>query len=273
VRRSAFYAYGAFANVSIQDSIITGDGVADAGVIVGLHDGGSYASVIRCGIAGFRQLGINFALADFGRNDTGGFSLALDNRIYDIDDPTRDNGTDEGGIWSGGHDAAIIGNTIVGATWDGIETVGSSRGVSIVKNKIAGTRTGIYVEHSTDFSMIANNSIRDVRTGINVEWKYQNVGSSDNVFDGNRISNANIGIFVDVGSDRNVLRANEIRGTPTAIVLQGASQNLIAHNYFCGHPRIRVVQQNGQWDNGMTAKPVENRLRDNIFRKNCKSND
>ena len=44
--------------------------------------------------------------------------------------------------------------------WDGIQTVGSSHGTTIVGNDIARTRTGIYVEHETTRSLIAGN-IRD----------------------------------------------------------------------------------------------------------------
>ena len=46
--------------------------------------------------------------------------------------------------------------------WDGIQTVGSSRGVAIVGNDVAGTRVGIYLEHETNRSLIA--AQRDRRT-------------------------------------------------------------------------------------------------------------
>ena len=129
--------------------------------------------------------------------------------ISDIDDPAAADGTHEGGIWSGGVAAAIIGNRIRDTGWDGIQTVGSSRGVTIVDNDIARTQTGIYLEHETNDSLFARNVIADVATGINVEWRYDGAGSSGNTFEGNTIAAADRrGIFVDVEGDATASRAN-----------------------------------------------------------------
>jgi Periplasmic copper-binding protein (NosD) len=270
IRRSGMYAYGSFFNISIQDSALTGDGVADAGALLGLHEGGSYASVIRCRIQGFRQWGVNFVQADYGRSDRGLGALALDNVVSDVDDPTRQDGTDAGGIWTGGPAASIIGNRIQRATWDGIETVGSSEGTVIADNVIGNTRTGIYIEHSTNHSLVTRNVIREIRTGINVEWRYGDVGSSDNTYRRNTIINAaKAGIFVDVGSDRNALVANLIRGTQDAIVLQGSSNNVVAHNVLCGKAGSRIFETNGLWDNGSLAVPTANQVRENHARAWC----
>lgn len=270
VRRSAFYAWGSFSNISLQDSTVVGDGRADAGIIVGLQDGGSNASVVRCRIDGFRRWGINFAQSDYGRLDTGRGSLALDNVISNVDDPSRNDGTDEGGIWSGGPYAVIVGNHISRATWDGIETVGSSERAMIAFNTVDHSRTGIYLEHSTNHSIVAANVLRGVETGINVEWRYGNVGSADNSFHHNSIIDASrAGIFIDVGSDRNALSHNRIVGTRKAIVLQGASQNLVTRNVFCARPRGRVVEALGLWDNGSAAPATANRIDRNRAAASC----
>jgi len=270
IRRSGIYAYGNFTNVSLQDSVLSGDGVADAGALIGLHEGGSNASVIRCRIEGFRQWGVNFVQSAYGRSDIGLGALALDNVVTDINDPGRNDGTDAGGIWTGGPGASIIGNRIQRATWDGIETVGSSEGTVIADNVISDTRTGIYVEHSTNHSLVARNVIRRVRTGINVEWRYGAVGSSDNTYRRNTIIDATkAGIFIDVGSDRNALVANLIRGTQAAIVLQGASNNVVLRNVLCGYPSAGIYQTNGLWDNGSPAVPAANQLRQNRARAWC----
>src|SRR5947199_4915103 len=96
-------------------------------------------------------------------------------------------GTEEGGIWTGGVEAAIIGNTIVRARWDGIETVGSSTRTTVADNVVRGTRTGIYLEHATNDSVIARNVVTGSPAGINVEWWYGGVGSRKNTFTDNRI--------------------------------------------------------------------------------------
>ncbi len=150
--------------------------------------------------------------------------VALDNEISDIRDPDRDGcvtdarntsgcGTNEGGIWTGGVEAAIIGNTIRRARWDGIETVGSSTRTAIVGNVIRETRTGIYLEHSTNRSLIRKNLIVDAKTGINVEWFHDDVGSSHNTFMFNRVVRAESGLFLDVGSDGNRIVGNRLRGS------------------------------------------------------------
>jgi hypothetical protein len=270
VRRTGFYAWGSFSNISLQDSTVLGDGTADAAVIAGLQDGGSNASIVRCRIRGFRRWGINFAQSAYGRLETGGGSLALDNVISNVDDPSRNDGTDEGGIWSGGPYAVIVGNHISRTTWDGIETVGSSERATIAYNTVDYSRTGIYIEHSTNHSTIASNVLRGVETGINVEWRYDNVGSADNSFYHNSIIDASrAGIFIDVGSDRNALSHNRIIGTRKAIVLQGASQNLVTRNIFCSRPRGRVVQALGLWDNGASAPATANRIHRNRAAATC----
>jgi nitrous oxidase accessory protein NosD len=270
IRRSGIYAYGSFFNISVQDSSLSGDGTADAGALIGLHEGGSYASIIRCHVQGFRRWGVNFVQSAYGRVDVGRGALALDNSISDIDDPATQDGTDEGGIWTGGAAASIIGNSIQRATWDGIETTGSSEGTTVADNVIGDTRTGIYVEHSTNHSIFVRNTMSHVQTGINVEWRYGDVGSSDNTYRQNVvISAAKAGIFIDVGSDRNRVIANQIRGTEEAIVLQGSSQNVVLKNVLCGSASSHIRETNGLWDNGSTAVPTANRIQRNAARHRC----
>src|SRR5688500_754396 len=82
----------------------------------------------------------------------GGAALALANDVRNVAAPDRAGcvtvptsagcGTKEGGIGSGAYAGAIIGNRVTNTRWDGIETVGSSTGASVVGNRVAGTRTG-----------------------------------------------------------------------------------------------------------------------------------
>ena len=109
------------------------------------------------GFRGFRDYGIIFSQSEYDRPSAALHGLALDNVVTDIKDPERDGcvdeprdtsgcGTNEGGIWSGGVEAAIIGNTTRRTRWDGIQTVGSSTRTTIVDNDVRGARTGIYIE-------------------------------------------------------------------------------------------------------------------------------
>jgi Periplasmic copper-binding protein (NosD)/Bacterial Ig domain len=280
VRTHGVDVWGAHADVSIQDSTVQSDGSGGSGVFVLGSDESRDTSVIRTRISGFRDYGILFAQREYGRRAAALHALALDNTITDVRDPARDActtrpnttarcGTNEGGIWSGGVEAAIIGNTIRRARWDGIETVGSSTRTTVVGNVIAATRTGIYLEHSTNDSLISGNLIAGARTGINVEWRHEGVGSSRNTFTKNRLVGG--GLFVDVGGDGNLIAGNVFVGGPRpAIVLQGSSNNVVRANVGCGRDDGTLVgEQVGKWDDGRRAYPRENRVLANRSAASC----
>ncbi len=268
VRTVGVYAWGKVTDISVQDSLITSDGSADAGVIAALPGGNDY-SVIRSRIAGFRGWGINFAQVAHENLVTGLRSLALDNVITDIDPPGHTHGTTEGGIWSGGAGATIVGNDVRRTGWTGIETVGSSQGVYINHNRISATRTGIYLEHATLQSIIARNVIRNVRTGINVEWEYGGVGSGQNRFESNHVILASfVGLFIDVGADENMVVGNRLEAARSGIVLQGSSHNYVARNFVC-RSTTAIEQRAGLWEDDRPAQPVSNQITSNRVERRC----
>ena len=266
VRENGVRASGAHADVSVQDSVIDGRGANNAGVFDLGSDNSRDVSVVRTRIRGPRGYGVVFAQRFYGRPKVALHNLALDNRIADIIDPTRQDGTDEGGIWTGGVGAAIIANHVRHTGIDGIETVGSSTGTTIVANDIADTPVGVYLEHSTNASIIARNVIAGVGTGINVEWRHAGGGSSANTFVANRIAGArDAGMFIDVGSDSNRIEDNVfVDGARPAIVLQGASDNLVRANRACGNAGRMVGQQAGRWEDGSRATARRNRVLGNV---------
>jgi parallel beta-helix repeat protein len=277
VRTDGVNTWGAHSNISIQDSQIESDGTGEAGVVALGSDESRDTSVIRTRVRGFRGFGIILQQQEYRRPAADLHGVVLDNVVSDIRDPARDGcwtaakdrtpgcGTSEGGIWTGGVEAAVIGNTIRRARWDGIETVGSSTRTTIVRNEIYDTRTGIYLEHSTHGSLIARNLIVDALTGINVEWWHEGEGSRRNTFAFNRIVSAETGIFVDVGGDRNRIVGNVfVGGGRPAIILQGSSRNLVKGNRACrGQGGSLVAFQSARWDDGRPANSRRNRLVDN----------
>jgi hypothetical protein len=285
VRTDGVNVWGAFSNVSVQDSEIDGDGAAQVGVFALGSDRSRDTSVIRTKIRGFRSHGILLAQKEYGRPAAALHGLALDNLVADIRDPARDRcvyapnttpkcGTNEGGIWTGGVEAAIIGNAVLRARWDGIETVGSSTRTTVVDNLIQDTRTGIYLEHSTHDSLFSKNLIIDAGTGINVEWFHDGQGSTRNTFTSNRIVTASKGgLFVDVGSDGNqIVRNVFVGGARPAIVLQGTSDNVVRGNVGCrtgGEELVR--EQSAHYDNGARAVPRRNRVTANAATGPCRS--
>jgi hypothetical protein len=277
VRTDGVNTWGAHSNVSVQDSRIESDGSAEAGVVALGSDESRDTSVIRTRIRGFRSFGIILQQQEHGRPDADLHGVVLDNVVSDIRDPARDGcwttakyqtpgcGTNEGGIWTGGVEAAVIGNTVRQARWDGIETVGSSTRTTIVRNKIYDTRTGIYLEHSTHRSLIAHNLIVNARTGINVEWWHEGAGSSRNTFAYNRFVSSG-GLVVDVGGDGNRIIGNVFVGGPRpAIVLQGSSDNLVQGNRGCRGPGgLLVGFDEARYDDGRPAVSRRNRLVENV---------
>jgi hypothetical protein len=284
VRTDGVNTWGAHSSISVQDSRIDGDGTGEAGVVALGSDESRDTSVIRTRVRGFTSFGILLQQQKHGRPAADLHGVVLDNVVSDIRDPSRDGcwtaakyqtrgcGTNEGGIWTGGVEAAVIGNTVRRARWDGIETVGSSTRTTIVRNRIYDTRTGIYLEHATHQSLIARNLVVDALTGINVEWWHEGAGSRRNTFAFNRIVSAKTGLFVDVGSDHNRIVGNVfVRGLRPAIVLQGSSHNLVEGNRACGERGGAVVAlETARWDDGRLAESRRNRLADNdVTRATC----
>jgi hypothetical protein len=274
-RKYGVYAWGAYSQVSLQDSVLDGGGTAEAGFLAG--ESGSYgnsrdSSVIRTTIRKFRNWGMLFAHQAYGRSNGALHAVALDNLVTDIKGAVgKSPGTAEGGIWSGSVEGAIIGNTVLRAGWDGIETVGSSDRAAIVANKVATTKTGIYLEHSTNDSLIARNQVSGVETGIIVEWAYGGVSSVRNTFVANRIVGAwRLGLVASIGADQNQITDNVfVGGGRPMILLQGSSDNVVKGNESCGTDGPLVEEQSWPDENGAPAVPRRNVISANTHRASC----
>ena len=278
VRTDGVNVWGKYSSVSVQDSQIESDGRGEAGVVALGSDDSRDTSVIRTRVRGFTSFGVILQQQEHGRPAADLHGVVLDNVVSDIRDPSRDGcwtaakyrtpgcGTNEGGIWTGGVEAAVIGNTVRRARWDAIETVGSSTRTTIVRNEIHETRTGIYIEHSTHRSLIAHNRIVDALVGINVEWWHEGAGSRRNTFAFNRIVRSKAGIVVDVGGDRNRIVGNVfVGGLRPSIVLQGSSHNVVRNNRGCGSKGDSLVEfSEARYDDGRRAVSKFNRLDGNV---------
>ncbi len=274
VRANGIAVWGAHRDVSIQDStIIGGDVAANAGVL----DEGSVdsrnTSVVRTRVSGFVGYGVLFAQRFYGLRSAAIHNLALDDTISDIIDPHRHDGTDAGGIWTGGVEAAVIGNAISDTGTDGIETVGSSTADTIIDNRVQNTPVAIYLEHSTNLSLVEANGMRNVGTGINVEWRHAGGGSNANALAYNQIAATEVGIFVDVQEDDYRIVGNHFssaRATP--VVLQGSSHNTVQGNMACalaGAPF--VIQRSALSQTGALARSSDNQVVDNEHTSPCRA--
>ena len=273
VRDDGVDVWGTHSDVSIQDSVLRGGGTAsDAGIVDHGSPESSDTSVVRTRISGFQGYGILFAQRFYGLPTAALDNLALDNTINDIIDPYRHDGTDAGGIWTGGVQAAVIGNTISHAGTDGIETVGSSTSDTIVANAVRAAPVAIYIEHATNRSLVAGNWIANVGTGINVEWRHAGGGSNANTFAYNHIAATQAGVFIDVQDDYNRIVGNVFSAPRmTPVILQGSSYNTVRGNVACaGASSPFVVQQAARSETGAPAQPRYNRLVDNARTTPCR---
>lgn len=270
LRGTGVYVWGKAHEITVQNCVIDGALTAYAGVVARLEEAND-VSVIRSRITRMREFGILFSQLGHDNRTTGLRSLALDNVISDVDHAVDTQGRSKGGIWSGGADASLIGNRITRTGWDGIETVGSSSNVSIARNAISRTKVGIYLEHATNDSTISDNVVARVDTGINVEWRYGGIGSAKNRFLRNAVSHARVGLFVDYGSDNNLLSGNRFSyGERPSIILQGASGNLVTGNIACGADGPVVREQAADPGGGVSGAPVSNVIRGNANRAQCR---
>jgi hypothetical protein len=272
VRVNGIEIWGAHSRDSIQDSALFGSGVATNAGVFELGSGKtSQTSVVGTRISGFRGFGVIFDQRFHGLPRAALHNLALDNRISDIIDPTIHDDTDAGGIWTGGAQAAVIGNVISDTGTDGVETVGSSIGDTIVDNHIRNTPVAIYIEHSTSQSLVLRNQTSSSNTGINVEWRHDGGGSNANTFAHNRIAATEAGVFVDVRDDYNSIVANTFVGSEaTPITFQGSSENLARDNVACAAgSQPFVVQRSARLPSGDVAEASHNRLVDNVRTNSC----
>jgi hypothetical protein len=78
-------------------------------------------------------------------------------------------------------------------------------------------------------------------------------------------------VFVDVEGDRNRIVDNVVAGgSGPVVILQGASDNLVARNRGCERPGQEVVvEQSARHDDGRAAHSLRNRLRDNTNVPGC----
>lgn len=269
--RQGVYIWGDHQRVSVQDSSIDGAGQASSGVRDAITDSKSGdTSVLRTTIRNTRDFGINFFPWTPDRVYPGARALAVGNVIEHVQNPARDDGTSESGIWTGGVNAVIRDNTISDTGWDGIQTFGASRHTVIAGNRVSHTGVGIYVEHETWDSLIEDNTLTDITgNGINVEWRYDGEGSGRLVIRGNVImAPGRYGVFIDVGANDNVISQNVVSDARLgAVRLQGSTGNLVTGNDLRGtRQQYCGTETTGHTDNGDLAQSDHNQFGGNDCR-------
>ncbi len=270
-RREGVHLWGDHQRVSIQDSVIDGGGNASAGVMDRIADATSGdTSVLRTAVRNVRDYGINFFPWTPAKVYPGARALAVGNVIEHVQNVATDNGTNEGGIWTGGVDAVIRDNVVTDTGWDGIQTIGMTSRSVIAGNRISRTGVGIYAEHQTWDTLIEGNTMTEITgNGINVEWRYSGQGSGRLTIRRNTLTAVGgYGVFVDVGANDNVLADNVVADARLgAVRLQGTTGNLVTGNDFRGTRQAWcAVETTGLFDTGALARSDSNQFRGNDCR-------
>jgi parallel beta-helix repeat protein len=270
-RLQGVYMWGDHQRVSVQDSQIDGGGQARAGVMDQISDAASGdTSVLRTTVRNVRDYGINFFPWTPSRVYPGARALAVGNIVEHVQNAATDNGTNEGGIWTGGAEAVIRDNVVSDTGWDGIQTIGASSHTVIAANHVSRTGVGIYVEHQTWDSLIEGNTLTEITgTGINVEWRYGGEGSGRLTIRRNTITSpGGYGVFIDVAANDNVIDGNVISDARQgAIRLQGTTGNLVTGNDLRGTRQPWCgIETTGMFDDGSLARSNGNQFRGNDCR-------
>lgn len=269
--RSAIELWGAaHRDISVQDCRMDGGKGGSAGLRDSMFDDeSSDDSAFRNTVRGFTGFGIAFP-AFAGRPRTGARNLAVLNDVSDIANPVDQDGRSEAAIWLGGQDNVAWGNTCARAAWELIWTGSNCLRCRVENNVLSGSRTGIYLEHSSDDSVVRGNRISAVDTGVNAEWTYGGAGTRRVRLLGNDIRASKTGVSIETLDDGFVLEDNTIRAGAVAVRLSGAGYTAIRHNDLRpadpGRPVACIVERPSKRDDGVLVAADHTTVADNDCR-------
>lgn len=200
--------WGAGEGLRIEDCTFLGHKKTDAGILARQTDG---LIVRRVVVRDFTSYGI---FADQNNTDA---KLKTPVLIEDADvrgvsrpEPRSSNGTAEAGIWLG-NTGKVRRVRVRDCSWMGIWT-GTACNDSLLEEfdlDDCPTGVGVYIEHTTRRTTFRRFSIgANVKIGFVGEWDYgkNTPASIDNVIEDGRIEAARIGVYLDEGSLRTVVR-------------------------------------------------------------------
>ena len=154
--------------------------------------------------------------------------------------PRSSNGTSEACVWLGTQVTlarAKLRNCAWMGLWTGFNGVKSTYSDVDVDN----TPVGIYVEHFTTSSTFRGLHIGPgVRTGVNCEWADPSAGgkpaSVDNVIEDSLIESSWVGVYLDEGTTRTIVRNTTFRGQSAAAIddYKGVGNSYSGNTYGAG---------------------------------------
>ena len=202
------HVWGSASRASVLDTRLYGHGRVDTGLLVRQPLGFVARRIVA---EGFRSYGVLVDPNDLNYRTRAPFALS-DLTISRVRRPLRgsSNGRAEACLWLGSPGSAKrVSVRRCGIT--GIWTGTATRGSRVVDATIDRTPVGIYIEHYTSGTTF--NRLRvgpDVDRGVNAEWSNVAAGrkpaSSGNVIENAYFRTGHVGVYLDQGTTRTVVR-------------------------------------------------------------------
>lgn len=217
---SIVHVWGSASHASVLDTRLYGHGRVDTGLLVRQARGFVGRRIVA---ENFRSYGVVVDPNDVGYRTNAPFSVT-DLSISRVRRPVRgsSNGRAEACLWLGSPGTARrISVRSCGIT--GIWTGTATRGSRVADAAIDRAPVGIYVEHFTTGTTFQRLRIGpNVGRGVNAEWSNVALGhkpaSSDNVIQDAYVRTTHVGIYLDEGTTRTVVRRSVFVGQAWAAI-------------------------------------------------------
>ena len=208
------HVWGSASHASVLDTRLYGHGRVDTGLLVRQPLGFVARRIVA---EGFRSYGVLVDPNDLNYRTRAPFALS-DLTISRVRRPLRgsSNGRAEACLWLGSPGSAkrvSVRRCGITGIWTGTATHGSR----VVDATIDRTPVGIYIEHYTTGTTF--NRLRvgpDVDRGVNAEWSNLAAGrkpaSSGNVIENAYFRTGHVGVYLDAGTTRTVVRRSVFVG-------------------------------------------------------------
>lgn len=202
------HVWGSAAHAAVLDTWLEGHGVLDAGLLVRQPEGFVGRRIVA---RGFRSYGVAVDPNDAHYQARSPFllqDLTLSRVVRSV--PGSSNGTAEACLWLGSRGAVRrVSARRCGVT--GIWTGTATRRSRIQDAAVDRTPVGIYIEHFTTHTTFRRLRIGPhVTRGINAEWANWALGgkpaSVQNVIEDSYIRTRHVGVYLDKGTTRTVIR-------------------------------------------------------------------
>ena len=201
--------WGTGRNSAVLDSTLNGHGVVSAGIVARQPEG----LIVRRVVArGFLNYGVVVDANELDPGRSAGRFWIADLNVAGVSRrvPGSSEGRAEACVWIGNR-GSVRRVRAERCAWTGLWTGTATRRSTFEDIDVAGTPTGVYIEHYTHNTVFRRLHIRpNVRTGVVAEWADPawsgKPASVDNVIEDSRFESGLAGVFLDAGTTRTTVR-------------------------------------------------------------------